>query len=270
MALRLPRIIPRLDIKGANVVKGINLEGLRVVGDPKTLATKYAKDADELLYSDCVASLYGRNTLAQLLEETSSEVFIPITVAGGIRSRADIKRLLDSGADKVAINTAAIANPDFLREASDYYGKQAIVLSIEARRTPDGWEALTDSGRNKTGRCAVEWAIDGSRFAGELLLTSVDQDGTRRGFDTGLLEAIAPNVEVPVVICGGMGKIEDLSKVPQAHGIAMASVLHYGKVTVTDCRRALGQDLGEPVAGLLERSPASLQPAQPVADLGSP
>jgi len=241
MALRLPRIIPRLDIKGQNVVKGVQMEGLRVVGNPKQLATKYAKEgADELLYQDCVASLYGRNALTQLLEETASEVFIPITVAGGIRCRMDIKRLLDAGADKVAINTAAIANPSFLREASDYYGAQAIVLSIEARRTPDGWEALTDSGRNKTGRCAVEWAIEGSQWAGELLLTSVDQEGTRRGFDTRLLEAVAPKVSVPVVICGGMGKAEHLEGVKSAHGVAAASVFHYGEMSVSDIRRALG------------------------------
>lgn len=257
--LRLPRIIPRLDVKGENVVKGVQMEGLRVVGNPKQLATKYAKEgADELYYSDCVASLYGRNTLTELLEETSHDVFIPITVAGGIRTRMDIKRLLDAGADKVAINTAAIANPEFLRESSDYYGAQAIVLSIEARRTKDGWEALTDSGRNKTGKCAVQWAIEGSKFAGELLLTSVDKDGTRRGFDTGLLEAIAPRVDIPVVICGGMGKVEDLKTVPKAHGIALASVLHYSKVSIADCRLALGQDFREPVAGLLETSPVAV------------
>jgi cyclase len=240
VALRLPRIIPRLDIKGSNVVKGIQMEGLRVVGNPKTLATKYAQEgADELYYQDCVASLYGRNTLTQLLEETAEDVFIPITVAGGIRSKADIKRLLDSGADKVAINTAAIANPELLRQASDYYGTQAIVLSIEARRTTDGWEALTDSGRNKTGKCAVKWALESSRWVGEILLTSVDRDGTRRGFDTELLQAVAPNVSVPVIISGGFGALSHLETIPTAHGVSIASCLHYGKVSITDLRKSI-------------------------------
>lgn len=241
--LRLPRLIPRLDIKGPNVVKGINLEGLRVVGNPKELATKYAEEgADEIIYSDCVASLYGRNTLTDLIEETTADVFIPITVAGGIRSRADIKRLLDAGADKVAINTAAIANPKLLEDCTSYYGSQAIVLSIEAKRTGKGWEALTDNGRNRTGKCAVQWAIEAERLGvGEILLTSVDQEGTRKGFDYSLLEEIAPKVSIPVIICGGMGSLMDLKKVSSlAHGVSMASVLHYDTLRISEMRKSLG------------------------------
>ncbi len=266
MALRLPRIIPRLDIKGANVVKGIHLEGLRVVGQPQGLARRYAKDADELLYIDTVASLYGRNQLTDLLRDSTAEVFVPITVGGGIKTRADIKRLLDAGADKVAINTAAIRNPALLREASEYYGSQAIVVSISARRVEKGWEPLTDCGRERTQKCAVEWAIEASQWAGEILLTSVDQEGTRKGFDLDLLKAVATKVSVPVVICGGLGSAADLqAAAPYAHGIAGASVFHYGKMTVADCRRALGQDTGEEGPGFIETGKRSAQEIQPPA-----
>lgn len=239
MALRLPRIIPRLDIKGSNVVKGINLEGLRVVGKPEELARKYAEDADELLYMDCVASLYGRNQLIELLERTTNEVFIPITVGGGIKSISDARRLFNTGADKVAINTAAVKRPELINELANHFGCQAIVVSIEAKRQGTGWEVYTDNGRQKTGKDAVEWGLEAvRRGAGELLLTSVDQEGTRRGFDTRLLEAIAPNVSVPVTICGGMGCLSHLETVPLAHGVAMASVLHYGLLEVSQCRPA--------------------------------
>jgi cyclase len=264
VALRLPRIIPRLDIKGTNVVKGIHLEGLRVVGQPGELARRYACDADELLYIDTVASLYGRNQLTELLRSATADVFIPITVGGGVKTRADFKRLLDAGADKVAVNTAALRNPSLLREASEYYGSQAVVLSISARRQQEGWEALTDAGREKTGRSAVEWAIEAVALgAGEILLTSVDQEGTRRGFDIDLLKAVQGAVGVPVVICGGLGKPADLlAAAPYAHGIAGASVFHYGQMTVADCRRALGQDAVEECPRLLETGLATVEPAK--------
>ena len=243
MALRLPRIIPRLAIKGENVVCTVNCEGLRVVGKPEELARKYAEDADEIFYLDTVASLYGRNQLTELLSRTCEDVFIPITVGGGVKSRADVKRLLDAGADKVAINTAAVRAPRLIRECADYYGSQAIVLNIEARRTEGGWEALTDAGRERTGKDAQAWAAQAVALgAGEILLTSVDQEGTRRGFDAQLLEAIAQEVRVPVTICGGMGSLEHLEAVAGvADGVAMASVLHYGALTVQDMREALGQ-----------------------------
>lgn len=246
--LRKPRIIPRLAIKGQNVVCSINCEGLRIVGRPDELARRYAEDADELLYLDTVASLYGRNQLTALLERTCEDVFIPITVGGGIRTRADVKRLLDAGADKVAVNTAALRTPALIRDITDHYGAQALVVHIDARRQPSGldapaWEALTDCGRERTGRCAVAWALEAVALgAGELLLTSVDQEGTRRGFDAALLQAIAPRVPVPVTICGGMGKLEHLDAVQKhADGVAMASCLHYGQLTIADMRAALGQ-----------------------------
>ena len=242
MSLRRPRLIPRLDIKGPNVVKGIHLEGLRVVGSPAELATRYAEDADELLYIDIVASLYGRNQLTDLLWRTTEQVFIPITVGGGIKSCADIKRLLDAGADKVAINTAAIRNPSFLREASEHYGQQAIVLNIEAKRMGRTWEALTDCGRERSGKDAVAWAIAQSENCGEILITSIDQEGTRKGFDLDLIRAIAPEVPVPVVACGGMGSIADARAAYQAGAcVAMASVLHYGQLTIKEVRDGLAK-----------------------------
>jgi len=241
--MSLLRLIARLDIKGPNVVKGIHFEGLRVVGNPIALATKYAEDADEILFVDTVASLYGRNQLTRLLEETTSEVFIPVTVAGGIKSRADVKRLLDAGADKVAINTAAIANPALVRELSDHYGSQAIVVQIDAKRVAGGWEAYTDNGRERTGRDAVRWAAEAVALgAGEILLTSIDQDGTRRGFDVELVRAIAPHTPVPVTACGGMGNMGHLREVLDygiADAVAMASVLHRGEMTIGGMRDGL-------------------------------
>lgn len=241
--MSLLRLIARLDIKGPNVVKGIQMEGLRVVGQPAELARRYAEDADEILFIDTVASLYGRNQLTQLLEATTAEVFIPVTVAGGIKSRADVKRLLDAGADKVAINTAAIANPALVKDLSDHYGSQAIVVQIDAKRTPTGWEAYTDNGREKTGKDAIAWAEEAVRLgAGEILLTSIDRDGTQKGFDVELAKAIAPNLPVPVTISGGMGNMEHLKAVlrdGKADAVAFASVLHQGKYTVTEMRAAL-------------------------------
>lgn len=243
--MSLLRLIARLDIKGQNVVKGINFEGLRVVGKPSDLARKYAQEsADELLYIDTVATLYGRNQLASLLAETTEDVFIPVTVGGGIKSRADVRRLLESGADKVAINTAAIRTPSLIKECADYYGSQCIVVSIEAkRRGTVGWEAFTDNGREKTGKDAVEWAHEAVDLgAGELLITSIDQDGTRRGFDVDLIKAIAPNVSVPVTACGGAGSLDHIREVireGKADAVAVASVLHYGKMTLREIRDAL-------------------------------
>ena len=258
--LRLPRIIPRLDIKGKSVVKGIHMEGLRVVGDPAELATKYAEDgADEIFYSDCVASLYGRNNLDSVLREATRYVFVPITVAGGIRSRADAQRLLDAGADSVAINTAAIRDPALIGDLAGYYGSQAITISIEAKRVNGGWECFTDSGRERTGKNAIGWAGESvARGAGAVLLTSIDQEGTRKGFDVALLKAVA-DLPVPVIICGGMGCLEHLNAVKEyAHGIAMASCLHYGKVTISEMRRALGQDIIEESPRFAGRGVASV------------
>lgn len=239
----LRRLIARLDIKGPNVVKGVQMEGLRVIGNPRVLATKYANEgADELLYIDCVATLYGRNQLAPLLEETCRDVFIPITVGGGIRSLGDVQRLLRAGADSVAINTAAIRTPSLIRECSDSVGSQAITVSIEAKRTESGWEAYTDNGREKTGRCAKAWAEEAvSLGAGQVLVTSIDRDGTRKGFDVELVRTIKASVDVPVIACGGMGTIEHLREVLEVkpNGVALASALHYGNVTFEQLREGL-------------------------------
>lgn len=233
----LPRLIARLDIKGKNVVKGIHMEGLRVVGQPHELAQQYAEEACELLYIDTVASLYGRNQLKTLLEQTCENTFIPITVGGGIRSLEDVRGLLRAGADKCAINTAAIKNPELIQAIADACGSQALVVSIEAKRTADGWEALTNNGRERTGQDAVAWAALSVQLgAGEILLTSVDQDGTRRGFDVGLVRAVSAICPVPLVVSGGMGCIEHAAAAFQAgaDAVAMASVLHYGKLTIQE------------------------------------
>lgn len=243
--MSLLRLIARLDIKGANVVKGIHFEGLRVVGKPEALARKYAEEADELLYLDTVASLYGRNQLTELLERTTDDVFIPITVGGGIQSRADVKRLLDAGADKVAVNTAALKRPALINEIAEYYGSQAIVVSIEAKRTPDGWEAYTDNGRERTHQDAVRWALEAvDRGAGELLVTSIDRDGTRRGFELDLVAAIAPRVRCPVVAAGGAGSIDDVRRVvreAKADAVAIGTALHYNLFTLGELRHGLAQ-----------------------------
>ena len=241
--LRRPRLIPRLAVKGPNVIVTVNLEGLRVVGKPADLAKRYAEDADEILFMDAVASLYGRNQLESLLTETTDRVFVPLTVGGGVRSMADIRRLLNSGADKIAINTAAINRPAFIREFADHCGNQAVVCSIEAKRTPHGWEAYTENGRQRTGKDAVAWALEAVRLgAGELLITSVDREGTRRGCDLDLIRAIAPNVPVPVVACGGLGSVADVRAVADLGACAaLSTALHTGRLTVAGIRQGLAQ-----------------------------
>ena len=214
----LPRLIARLDIKGKNVVKGVHMEGLRIVGQPQEMAQQYAEDADELLYIDTVASLYGRNQLKTLLEQTSENTFIPITVGGGIRSLEDVRDLLRAGADKCAINTAAIKNPQLIEAVAAACGSQAIVVSIEAKRTAAGWECYTDNGRERTGKDAVAWAAHAVKLgAGEILLTSVDQDGTRKGFDYGLVRAIAKECPVPLIVSGGMGCVQHALQAVAGH-----------------------------------------------------
>ena len=241
VSLRRPRLIPRLAIKGPNVIVTVNLEGLRVVGKPADLARRYAQDADELLYMDAVASLYGRNQLESLIEETCADVFVPITVGGGIKSRADAKRFFDAGADKIALNTAAISRPACVRDISGYYGSQAVCVSIEAKRVNGGWEAYTENGRQRTGKDAVAWAHEAVRLgAGELLITSVDREGTRKGCDLDLIRAIAPNDPVPVIACGGLGSVEDARAVYEAGAcVAASTALHTGALTVAGIREAL-------------------------------
>jgi imidazole glycerol-phosphate synthase subunit HisF len=232
------RIVARLDIKGGRVIKGIRFEGLRVMGDPAEMAKRYADDgADELLYIDTVASLYGRNQLEQLLRKTTESVFVPITVAGGIRSSADARQAFNAGADRVAINTAAISSPHLIRDLADRYGSQAVTVSIEAKRTATGWECYTDCGREKTGKDAIRWAHEAVELgAGELLVTSIDCDGTRGGFDSELLAAI--DVDVPVIVSGGMGRVEHLDGLP-GDGVAIGAALHYGDVTIPQVKDSL-------------------------------
>jgi imidazole glycerol-phosphate synthase subunit HisF len=238
------RIIPRLDIKGKNLIKGVQLEGLRVMGDPQEFALGYYRaGADELVYMDIVASLYGRNNLSDIIRRAADQVFIPITVGGGIRSVDDARHILRSGADKVAINTAAIARPDLISEVARHFGSQAMVLSIEAKQVALGkWEAYTDNGRERTGLDVLQWARRGVEMgAGEILLTSVDREGTRKGFDIDLIRQVSEAATVPVIASGGMGSIEDFLMAAQlglADGISMADTLHYNRLQLGDIRAA--------------------------------
>jgi len=249
------RVIARLDLKGPNLVKGIQFEGVRVIGDPNAFARRYYQEgADELLLMDLVASLYQRNALIEIIQRATREVFVPITVGGGVRSVADAQVLLRAGADKVALNTAAVARPALLGELAQTFGAQCVVLSIEAKRSAaGGWEAFTDNGREPSGREVVAWAREGvERGAGEILLTSVDREGSRRGFDLDLVQAVAAAVPVPVIACGGMGRTEHaLALFQQARpdAIAMAAVLHYGLLSLGEIRQAL-RDAGAPVRSL--------------------
>ena len=238
------RLIPRLDIKGPNLIKGIHLEGLRVMGDPQEFARRYYEQgADELLYVDVVASLYGRNSLHDIVQHAARNVFVPLTVAGGIRSVGDVKDMLRSGADKIAINTAATKRPELIREVACKFGSQCMVLSIEAKKVaPDKWEAYADNGRERTGLDAVSWAVRAVELgAGEILVTSVDREGTREGFDEELVAAISSAVPVPVIASGGMGTHDHLAKVVsrgKADAVAMADILHYGRSTLPEIRAA--------------------------------
>jgi cyclase len=238
------RIIPRLDIKGKNLIKGIQLEGLRVVGDPQEFALGYYRaGADELIYMDIVASLYGRNNLSDIIRRAADQVFIPITVGGGIRSVDNARHILRSGADKVAINTAAIARPDLISEVARHFGSQAMVLSIEAKQVAHGkWEAYTDNGRERTGLDVLQWVRRGIEMgAGEILLTSVDREGTRKGFDIDLIRQVSEAASVPVIASGGMGSIEDFlmaAQLGRADGISMADTLHYNRLQLGDIRAA--------------------------------
>ena len=236
------RVIARLDVKGGNLIKGIQFEGLRVLGKPSDFARRYAEQgADELLYLDTVASLYGRGNLTAIIEQAADGVFIPITAGGGVRSEADVKALLRAGADKVAINTAALADPGLIDRCAALVGSQAIVCSVEAKATATGWEAYTDQGRSRTGRCAVEWALEAAgRGAGEILLTAIDRDGTRRGGDLGLAQAIRGRVGCPVVLAGGIGTpAQALEAAGVADAVALGSALHYGRTDIRAVKAAL-------------------------------
>lgn len=238
------RLIARLDIKGPNLIKGIHLEGLRVIGDPQTYAQRYYQaGADELIYMDIVASLYGRNNLTDIVRRTAEDVFIPITVGGGLRSIDDVTLMLRSGADKVAINTAATKRPELISEIAQRFGSQCMVLSIEAKSVgPGRWEAYAENGRERTGLDVFEWASRAVNLgAGEILLTSVDREGTRSGFDIELTRTVASAVPVPVIASGGMGSTDHLIEVVsagKADAVAMADILHYERMTLSQIREA--------------------------------
>ncbi len=241
------RIIARLDVKNEFVIKGIHLEGLRKIGDPNLLAKKYYESgADEIIIMDAVASLYGRNGLFQIIERACQEVFIPITIGGGIRKIDDIEKALFAGADKIAINTEAILNPNFISEATRIYGSQCIIGSIEAKKRGDKWEAYINNGREETSIDAIEWArkLEGLG-AGEIFITSIDNEGTKKGFDIELIKIISKLVGIPVIGCGGAGSVSDISKAfkeTNCSGLAVASVLHYNLVEIKDIKSHLNNE----------------------------
>lgn len=234
--MKTVRIIPRLDVKGPNLVKGIHLEGLRVLGRPSDFAKYYYDNgADELLFMDVVASLYDRNSLHSIIEETAKKIFIPITVGGGVRSLEDIKSILRAGADKVSINTAAIKNPELVREASREFGSSTIVVAIEAIKNKNGnYYAFTDNGREFTGKEVLEWAKKVEELGcGELIITSVDKEGTGKGFDIDLIKLISDNVSIPIIAHGGAGSKEDIENLFDNNivdSVALASILHYDAI----------------------------------------
>jgi len=237
------RIIARIDVKGPNVIKGVHLEGLKVVGDPNEIALRYYKSGiDEILYMDTVASLYGRNSLLDIVRHTAAGVFVPIIVGGGIRTVDDARDALRSGADKVAVNTAAVNDPTLISAIAQRFGSQCITLSIEAKKQPNGiWEAYTENGRERTDLDAIEWAKRGAELgAGEILLTSVDQEGTRKGFDIPLIKAVSEVVSVPVIASGGFGAPDDfLSAVCDgaANAVAIADAFHFERTNISDVRQ---------------------------------
>lgn len=249
--MRNVRIIARLDIKGPNLIKGIHLEGLRIIGSPGEHALRYyLQGIDELIYMDCVASLYGRNHLGGIVSAAAKDIFVPMTVGGGIRSVEDATQILRTGADKVAINTAAVSNPQLVTDIARRFGSQCMVLSVEAKQVGhERWEVYTDNGRERTGIDVVEWVKRGVALgAGEVLLTSVDREGTRKGFDMSLVRAVAAEVSVPLIASGGMGKPEDLVDVVREGGadaVAMADILHYKRSEIGVIRAvAMAEGLG--------------------------
>ena len=243
--MRPLRLIARMDIKGSSLIKGIHLEGLRKIGDPVEIAENYyLQGIDEILFMDVVASLYGRNQLKELVQKTAENVFVPITVGGGIRSVEDAKGMLRIGADKIAVNTAAVENPHLLNQISQEFGSQATVLSIEAKSDSNGnWNVLTNNGRDKTNRKVDEWIEEAEASGvGEILLTSVDSEGTGKGFDLDLIKLVTNKSTVPIVISGGMGLLEHLDFLgseKDISGVAVANVLHYRKMGISQIKEKL-------------------------------
>ena len=247
------RVIPCLDVTDGRVVKGISFVDLRDAGDPVELAAFYdAEGADELVFLDITASSDSRRTMTKVVERTADQVFIPLTVGGGVRSVADMRELLSAGADKVSVNTAAIANPDLITAGAGVFGSQCVVVAIDARRRldGDGWEVYTHGGRKPTGLDAVAWAAEATaRGAGEILLTSMDRDGTRDGYDLPLLERVAAAVNVPIIASGGAGTLDHLVEAlapGRADAVLAASIFHFGEYRVRDAKARLA-DRGIPV-----------------------
>lgn len=241
------RVIARLDVKAPNLVKGVHLEGLRVIGDPGEFARRYyAEGADEIVYMDIVASLYGRNSILELVEHTARGVFVPITVGGGIRTLEDVKAVLRAGADKVSVNTAAVGNPDFIRQVSETFGSQCLVVTVETIRGSDGvWRAFTNNGRERTGLDALEWVERVQALgAGEITLTSVDREGTFKGFEGELIREAAKRIRVPLIVHGGAGKPEDAVEAVRAgaDAVAIAGILHYQRASVAGIKSVMARD----------------------------
>ena len=236
------RIIPCLDVTAGRVVKGINFVGLRDAGDPVEIARRYDEQgADELTFLDITATSDGRDLLLPIIEAVASQVFIPLTVGGGVRAVGDVRRLLNAGADKVSMNSSAVANPDLVSDAAAHYGSQCIVVAIDAKRVADNrWEVFTHGGRTATGLDVVEWATEVSRRgAGEILLTSMNQDGTQDGFDLALTAAVSKAVPVPVIASGGVGNLQHLVDgitKGRADAVLAASIFHYGAYTVRQAK----------------------------------
>ncbi len=238
------RVIPCLDVDAGRVVKGVQFVEIRDAGDPVELAARYdAEGADELVFLDITASHEERETLYHVVEETAGEVFIPLTVGGGVRSVDDVRRLLRAGADKVSINTAAVESPRLVAEASDAFGAQCVVVAVDARRAGDSWRVWTHGGRTPTGLDVAVWAETVVELgAGEILLTSMDRDGTRDGYDIGLLRAVRRAVDVPIVASGGVGALDHLVEgvvAGRADAVLAASVFHYGQHTIREAKEAL-------------------------------
>ncbi len=236
------RIIPCLDVKDGRVVKGVNFVNLRDAGDPVEIAKNYSdQGADEICFLDITASNEERKTMIDVVERTAGQVFVPLTVGGGVRTLDDVRQMLLAGADKVSINTAAVKNPDFVREAAQKFGSQCIVVAIDARSTGEGkWEVFTHGGRNGTGIDAVEWAQKMEDYgAGEILLTSMDKDGTKSGYDLPLTRTISRNLKIPIIASGGAGTLEHLSdgvKLGEADAVLVASIFHYGEYTIKETK----------------------------------
>jgi cyclase len=237
------RIIPCLDVTAGRVVKGINFVGLQDAGDPVEIAQRYNEQgADELTFLDITATSDGRDLILPIIEAVASKVFIPLTVGGGVREVSDVRRLLNAGADKVSMNSSAVANPDLVSDASTHYGSQCIVVAIDAKQVaPNSWEVFTHGGRKATGIDAIEWAKEvANRGAGEILLTSMDRDGTKDGFDLKLTAAVSHAVPVPVIASGGVGDLQDLVdgvRLGKADAVLAASIFHYGQHTIDEAKQ---------------------------------